>query len=134
MALVKRFTTAMLAGTFAIVAGVLTSAALGLPAGLPAGAAGGTEILESSCDSDGVRTTVRTAFDADAGYTITAVVVDGIDGDCAGHRLSVALSGAAGRMVSEGGPLVVAAGAGPLTVPVVPIPVESVARVHTLLD
>jgi hypothetical protein len=134
MALVKRFTTAMLAGTIAIVAGVLSSAALGLPAGLPAGAVGGTDAFGSSCDHDGVGTTLRTAFDAAEGYTITAVVVDGIDGDCAGHRLSVALTGAAGRMVTEGGPLLVAAGGGVLTVPVAPVTVESVARVHTLLD
>jgi hypothetical protein len=134
MALVKRFTMAMLAGTLAIVGGVVSSAALGLPAGLPSAAVGGTGVFDSTCDRDGVRTTVRTAFDTAAGYTITAVVVDGIDGRCAGHRLSVALSGAGGRMVSEGGALLVAAGGGMLTVPVVPIPVESVARVHTLFD
>jgi hypothetical protein len=52
----------------------------------------------------------------------------------AGHHLSVALTDAAGRVTAQGGPLPVPAGGGSLTVPLPTMPVESVARVHTLLD
>jgi hypothetical protein len=135
MELVKRFTVAVLSGSVAIAAGLVSSAALGLPAAdHVAGSTAGEGVSASGCDRDGVGTTLRTAFDAGIGYTVTAVVVDGIDGRCAGHQLSVALTDAAGRMAAQGGPLPVPAGGGPVAVPVPTIPVESVARVHTLLD
>ena len=129
----KRFVAAVTAGSVAIAAGLLSSAALGLPAG-GVGAPGAQSVAASGCDRDGVRTTLRTAFEAAAGYTVTAVVVDGIDGPCAGHQLSVAIADAAGRTAVQGGPLPVPVGGGVVVVPVPPIPVESAARVHTLLD
>jgi hypothetical protein len=46
----------------------------------------------------------------------------------------VALVDAAGRMAAQGGPVPVPVGGGLLVVPISPIPVESAARVHTLLD
>ncbi|MDQ1515736.1 MAG: hypothetical protein QOE80_1566 [Actinomycetota bacterium] len=133
MELVKRFMVAVSAGSVAMATGLLSSAALGLPAGGGVGAAAGGEGV-SACDRDGVGTTLRTAFEGGIGYAVTAVVVDGIDGRCAGHRLRVVVTDAAGRMVAQGGPLPVSAGEGRLTVPVPTMPVESVGRVHTLLD
>jgi hypothetical protein len=129
---VKRFMVAVSAGSVAMATGLLSSAALGLPAGGVGAAAGGEGV--SGCDRDGVGTTLRTAFEGGIGYTVTAVVVDGIDGRCAGRRLRVVITDAAGRMVAQGGPLPVSAGEGRLTVPVPTMPVESVGRVHTLLD
>ena len=133
MCFVKRFAVAMLAGTAAALAGVVASAALGLPTGLAAASLGRAEGSVPGCDLDGLGTSLRTAFDAAIGYTVTAVVVDGIDGRCAGHQLGVALTDLAGRVATQGGPLPVPAGSHSLVVPVPEIPVEVVARVHTLL-
>jgi hypothetical protein len=134
MYFVKRFAVAMLAGTAAAVAGLVASAALGLPTGLAtASSVGRAEGSAPGCDHDGLGTSLRTAFDAAIGYTVTAVVVDGIDGRCAGHQLGVALTDLAGRVSTQGGPLPVPAGSRSLIVPVPEIPVEEVARVHTLL-
>ena len=108
-----------------------------LPPGGPGavGAATGRDAaLGTGCDRDGVRTSLRTAFSPSVGYVVNAVVVDGIDPGCAGHRLSVAVTGPSGAVSAQGGPVVVAPGGGEAAVAVPPVPAEAAARIHTLLD
>ena len=90
--------------------------------------------LGSGCDRDGVGTALRTAFSPSAGYVVNAVVVDGIDPRCAGHRLSVAVTGPAGAVSTQGGPVIVAPGGGQALLGVPPVAAEAAARIHTLLD
>jgi hypothetical protein len=115
----------------AVVGGLVSGAALGLDTGYGGAATAGDGASVATCLRRGVRAALRTGFDPALGYVVTAVAVDGISTRCAGHRLSVALTDATGAVAAQAGPLVVPAGGGTFTVPVPPMAVETVAKVHT---
>jgi hypothetical protein len=120
----------------ALVGGLASSAALGLDTGFGGAAGAGDGPSLTTCHRQGVRAALRTGFDPALGYVVTAVAVDvdGIGTGCAGHRLSVALTDATGTVAVQAGPLAMPASGGTFTVPVPPVAVETVAKVHTLLE
>jgi hypothetical protein len=129
----KRFALAVLAGTAATGIGLGSASALGVGgAGLHA-AVEATSVAAGNCDPDGVGTELGTAFRPGLGYAVASVSVTGIDSACAGRRLRVALTDPSGMQLTESAPVDVPAGGGTVTVPVDPVAVGTVGRVHTLL-
>jgi hypothetical protein len=88
----------------------------------------------SGCDHDGLGTVLRTAFAPAVGYTVVAVEVNGVNSGCAGHHVSVTLSGGSGPVGVPSQPVSVPPGGGTVTVPLVPVAVAEAARVDVLVD
>jgi hypothetical protein len=132
---VKRFLVALGAGLAAAAVAVVASP-LGQPAGLGAAwaAAGAESTLGGTCDHDGLATALQHSFVPTVGYMVAAVEVSGIDARCAGHHVSVALTDEFGAVSSESAEVLVPSGGGSVTVPVPPVRVTALARVHTLID
>jgi hypothetical protein len=86
------------------------------------------------CDHDGVGTAAQSAFEPAVGYVVVAIEVSGLDARCAGHHVTVALTDESGGVSSQSLPVRVPAGGGSVTVPVPPVQVAALARVHTLVD
>lgn len=84
------------------------------------------------CDPDGVHTAFTTSFDPSRGYTITGVVVSGIDlPGCRDEAVRVILTDAANHRLGEGGADVTGSS---VTVPIVPaVTASSVDRVHAMI-
>jgi hypothetical protein len=123
----RRRIPAGLAGFTMLMSAAVASAALGVaPAGLVAGSAPAV-----TCDPDGLRTTFTTTFGA-AGYTITEVVVSGIDvSGCRDLGLDVTLTDSDGRPLGDGA---VTVGGSSMAVPIFPaVPAASVSRVHAFI-
>jgi hypothetical protein len=98
-------------------------------------AATGQEAFSATgCDNDGLGTALQPVFQAATGYTVVAVEVSGIHARCAGQHVSVALTDQSGAVSSQGGPALVPAGGGTVTVTVRPVAVSAAARVHALIN
>jgi len=131
---VKQFLAATAAGVAATA--IVLAVPFGPTAGIGAGwaATGEVTAVGRGCDHDGLGTALEPVFDPAVGYTVVAVEVSGIDPQCAGHHLSVALTDGSGAVSTQGGPVVVPARGGAVQVPVQPLAVATAAKVHTLLD
>jgi hypothetical protein len=111
---------------------------LAAPSGPKAGnawaAAGDPTSVTQVCDDDGVGTAAQPAFEPAVGYVVVAVEVSGLDARCAGRHVTVALTDRSGAVSSQSEPVGIPPGGGSVTVPVPPLEVAALARVHTLVN
>ena len=96
----RRMIIAALAGVTVFGSVFAMAASLG---GVSSSKIGADNVAVGSCDSDGVSTSYRSAWDAtDKRYEISAVTVSGVNDACDGQTLSVSLTDASGGQIGTG--------------------------------